>query len=101
MQYHGANGRRQRINLVKENSRHPSFVVRLASTYLSRFSTSRLGFVSRGFVFVRAQSGKQPTEVPVCGSWNLRDKKMFDNKRLNSWAVVSFAQERELPLQVG
>lgn len=47
------------------------------------------------------QSGRQPTEVPVCGSWNLRDKKMFDTKKLVSWAVVSFAEERELPQQVG
>ncbi|CAM9929630.1 unnamed protein product, partial [Hapterophycus canaliculatus] len=45
------------------------------------------------------QSGRQPTELPECGSWNLRDKKMFDNKKLVSWAVVSFVQERDLPVQ--
>lgn len=46
------------------------------------------------------QGGRQKFEQPQCGSWNLRDKKMFDNKKLLSWAVVSFAKERELPLYV-
>nr|AWH61373.1 putative argonaute [Fucus serratus] len=46
------------------------------------------------------KSGRQPTEKPQCGSWNLRDKKMYDNKKLKSWAVVSFSSERDLPQHV-
>ncbi|CAN0333185.1 unnamed protein product, partial [Ectocarpus sp. 12 AP-2014] len=45
------------------------------------------------------KAGRQQTEQPQCGSWNLRDKKMFDNKKLVSWAVVCFTQERDLQLQ--
>lgn len=42
------------------------------------------------------QSGRQPTEQPQCGSWNLRDKKLYDSKKLVSWAVVSFSSGRDL-----
>ncbi|CAM9114998.1 unnamed protein product, partial [Sphacelaria rigidula] len=41
-------------------------------------------------------SGRQPTEQPQCGSWNLRDKKLYDSKKLVSWAVVSFSSGRDL-----
>ncbi|CAM9273566.1 unnamed protein product [Choristocarpus tenellus] len=43
-------------------------------------------------------SGRQPTEQPICGSWNLKDKKLFDNKPLKSWAVVSFCQGRDIDM---
>ena len=40
-------------------------------------------------------SSREKTLQPRGGGWNLRDKKIPDGKRLNSWAVVVFGNERE------
>ncbi|CAN0423617.1 unnamed protein product [Discosporangium mesarthrocarpum] len=39
-------------------------------------------------------------EQPQCGSWNLRDKKLYDTKPLKSWAVVCFCSPRDLEERV-
>ena len=40
-------------------------------------------------------SSREKTLQPRGGGWNLRDKKIPDGKRLNSWAVVVFGSDRE------
>jgi eukaryotic translation initiation factor 2C len=45
-------------------------------------------------------ASKEPTIQPKEGSWNLRDKMLAQGATLDSWSIVVFGNETDIPLEV-